>query len=106
MICYTPLISLARIGYPRLLLDIPDRVVLPLAVAQEIEAGLQEDPARLAMVPGMFFIAGVYPESQPSLRLTLVPYRGYHSPASYPSQKSVHAHALAPGAQPAARRLG
>ena len=53
----SPLISLARIGYHRLLLDIPAQVVLPLAVAEEIAAGPEGDPARLAVASGLFPIA-------------------------------------------------
>ncbi len=42
----SPLIVLARIGYERLLCDLPDQAVIPQAVASEIEVGPQDDPAR------------------------------------------------------------
>jgi hypothetical protein len=42
----SPLIVLARIGYERLLCDLPDQAVIPQAVASEIEVGHQDDPAR------------------------------------------------------------
>jgi len=48
------LISLARIGQTRLLGELAEQVVIPLAVAREIEAAAVDDPARRALAVGEF----------------------------------------------------
>lgn len=52
----SPLILLARIGRADLLRLLPKRVVIPRAVALEINAGLPDDPARHVLVQGEFQI--------------------------------------------------
>lgn len=52
----SPLILLARVGREDLLRDLPDRVVVPWAVAAEINAGPEDDPARHALARGQFQI--------------------------------------------------
>ena len=52
----SPLILLARIGRAELLRDLPARVVVPRAVAAEINAGPEDDPARQALARGQFQI--------------------------------------------------
>lgn len=50
----SPLILLARIGHENLLRTLPKRVVVPRAVANEINAGLPDDPARRALAHDEF----------------------------------------------------
>ena len=52
----SPLILLARVGRADLLRDLPDRVVVPRAVAAEVNAGPVDDPARHALARGQFQI--------------------------------------------------
>jgi predicted nucleic acid-binding protein len=52
----SPLIVLAHIGYEDLLLTLTDQVVIPRAVASEIEAGPVEDQAKQALATGRFTI--------------------------------------------------
>jgi hypothetical protein len=42
----SPVICLARAGYERLLIDLPEQALLPVAVAEEIQAGPSNDPGR------------------------------------------------------------
>ena len=48
----SPLIVLSRAGHENLLLDLPDQVVVPRAVALEIQAGPVEDRAKQALASG------------------------------------------------------
>jgi predicted nucleic acid-binding protein len=57
----SPVISLARIGQTDLFQALAEQVVLPRAVAIEIEAGLVEDPARTAIVEGKFEVVETPP---------------------------------------------
>ena len=50
----SPLIVLARIGQEQLFQALADEVVIPRAVAEEIEAGPAKDPARQAVAGGQF----------------------------------------------------
>ena len=52
----SPLIILARIGLEGLFLSLAERVVVPRAVATEIEAGPPEDRARQALAVGRLAI--------------------------------------------------
>ncbi len=52
----SPVISLARIGQTDLFQALAEQVVLPRAVAIEIESGPAEDPARTAIIAGKFSI--------------------------------------------------
>lgn len=52
----SPLIVLARVGHEDLCLKLADRVVIPEAVAAEVEAGPEQDPARVALASGRFKI--------------------------------------------------
>ena len=53
----SPVIVLARVGYEHLLLELPDRVVIPQAVAFEIEAGPEGDAARRVLASGRFTVS-------------------------------------------------
>jgi predicted nucleic acid-binding protein len=48
----SPVIVLAKAGYLRLLQELPDELVLPDAVAAEVLAGPETDPARKALEAG------------------------------------------------------
>jgi predicted nucleic acid-binding protein len=52
----SPLILLARVGREDLLRTLPQRVVVPRAVASEINAGSPDDPARRVLTRGEFQI--------------------------------------------------
>jgi len=52
----SPVIALARVGYERLLVELPGEAVIPQAVATEIIAGPPSDPARRALQRGQFEI--------------------------------------------------
>jgi predicted nucleic acid-binding protein len=52
----SPLILLAGIGCDHLLRSLPRKVVVPQAVADEIQAGPSDDPARLVLSRGEFQI--------------------------------------------------
>ena len=58
----SPIIVLARIGQEHLLHTLADEVVVPRAVAMEIEAGPADDPARQAIASGHFTIVETVPE--------------------------------------------
>jgi hypothetical protein len=50
----SPMIVLARVGYEDLCLKLADSVVVPQAVATEIEAGPEPDPTRQALAARRF----------------------------------------------------
>jgi predicted nucleic acid-binding protein len=52
----SPLILLARVGCDHLLRSLPQKVVVPQAVVDEINAGPSDDAARLVMTRGEFQI--------------------------------------------------
>ncbi len=58
----SPIIVLARIGQEHLLHTLADEVVVPRAVAVEIEAGPADDPARQAIAGGHLTIVETEPE--------------------------------------------
>ena len=62
----SPLIILAHIGYIDLLHKIPDRLVIPRTVADEVFSGPPGDPAIEALVSGGFEILDA-PQPPPSL---------------------------------------
>ena len=57
----SPLIVLARVGQEHLFRTLADEVVVPHAVAVEIEAGPADDPARQAVAGGYFAIVEAVP---------------------------------------------
>jgi predicted nucleic acid-binding protein len=57
----SPLIVLARVGLEHLPLSLADQVVVPRPVAEEIQAGPAQDPARLALEADRFTIVDVPP---------------------------------------------
>jgi predicted nucleic acid-binding protein len=57
----SPIIVLARIGQEQLLHTLADEVVIPRAVAVEIEAGPADDPARQCLASKQFTIVEVTP---------------------------------------------
>jgi len=57
----SPLISLARIGQEGLFQSLAERVVLPRAVVNEIEAGPADDPARSAITTGKLTVVETPP---------------------------------------------
>lgn len=57
----SPLIVLARVGQEHLFHTLADEVVIPRAVAVEIEAGPANDPARQVLAGGHFTIVEVVP---------------------------------------------
>ena len=59
----SPVIVLARIRQEKLLFELPDEVVIPRAVAVEIQAGPAEDQARQALEAGRFTIVDTPPPS-------------------------------------------
>lgn len=60
----SPLIVLARIGREGLLLSLADRVVVPRPVAEEIQAGPAQDPARQALAADRFTVVDTPPPPQ------------------------------------------
>jgi predicted nucleic acid-binding protein len=50
----SPVISLARVGQVELLAHLPQQVVIPNEVAEEISAGPENDPARQIVESGLF----------------------------------------------------
>ena len=58
----SPIIVLARIGREHLFHALADEVVVPRAVAMEIEAGPADDPARQTITSGYFTIVETVPE--------------------------------------------
>ncbi|RPJ55210.1 MAG: hypothetical protein EHM12_12660 [Dehalococcoidia bacterium] len=57
----SPLIVLARLGQEELLLALADQVVVPAAVAAEIQAGPAEDRARQVLAAGRFALIDTPP---------------------------------------------
>ena len=57
----SPLIVLARIGYEDLLPSLAAQVVVPRSVAEEIQAGPDQDPARKALAAGRFTVVDTPP---------------------------------------------
>ena len=57
----SPLIVLARVGQEHLFHTLADEVVVPRAVAVEIEAGPVDDPARQVIASGYFAIVDAAP---------------------------------------------
>jgi predicted nucleic acid-binding protein len=55
----SPVICLAKAGYLDLLLKLPDEIIVPSAVVEEIQAGESSDPAYLALAGGKFPIAQI-----------------------------------------------
>ena len=55
----SPLICLGKAGYLDLLLQLPDEIVVPQAVVQEIEAGPAGDPAKQFIESGKLPVAEV-----------------------------------------------
>ena len=52
----SPVIALARVGQVELLIHLPEQIILPRAVAEEISVGPENDPARQAVEDGLFEI--------------------------------------------------
>ena len=50
----SPLICLAKAGFSDLLLKLPDEIIIPSAVMEEIQAGQSGDPAQAALAFGKF----------------------------------------------------
>lgn len=57
----SPLIVLARIGLEDTLLSLADQVVVPRPVAEEIQAGPEQDPAQQALAAGRFTVVDTPP---------------------------------------------
>jgi predicted nucleic acid-binding protein len=57
----SPVIALARVGQVELLNRLPEQIILPQAVAKEISAGSENDPARQAVEDGLFEIVETPP---------------------------------------------
>jgi predicted nucleic acid-binding protein len=57
----SPIIVLARVGQEHLFDALADEVVVPRAVAKEIEAGPADDPARRSIAGGQFTIVDATP---------------------------------------------
>ncbi len=55
----SPLILLAKVGHADLLVELADEIAIPEAVADEIRAGPEGDPARSVLDAGRFRIAPV-----------------------------------------------
>lgn len=55
----SPLICLVKAGYVDLLLKLPDELIVPSAVVEEIQAGQSGDPAQLALASGKFPISEI-----------------------------------------------
>jgi predicted nucleic acid-binding protein len=60
----SPLIVLAHVGQQRLLLELPEQVVVPRAVVEEILAGPTDDPARHLIEEGYFKTVEVPPSPE------------------------------------------
>jgi predicted nucleic acid-binding protein len=52
----SPVIALARVGQVELLSQLPQQVIIPLAVVEEISVGPENDPAHQAVESGVFEI--------------------------------------------------
>ena len=50
----SPLICLAKAGFSDLLLKLPDEIIIPSAVMEEIQTGQSGDPAQAALASGKF----------------------------------------------------
>jgi predicted nucleic acid-binding protein len=57
----SPIIALARVGQVDLLIHLPEQIILPQSVAEEIYAGPDNDPARQAVEDGLFEIVETPP---------------------------------------------
>ena len=55
----SPLICLAKAGYLDLLLKLPDEVIVPSVVVEEIQAGQSDDPAQVALASGKFPVSTI-----------------------------------------------
>lgn len=55
----SPVICLAKAGQIEILLNLPEKIIIPYAVAEEIHAGPSGDPARKILSLGKFMIAEV-----------------------------------------------
>lgn len=55
----SPLICLAKAGNLDLLLKLPDEVIVPSAVVEEIQAGQSDDPAQVALASGKFPVSAI-----------------------------------------------
>jgi predicted nucleic acid-binding protein len=55
----SPLICLAKAGHLDLLLKLPDEVIVPSAVVEEIQAGQSGDPAQIALASGKFPVSAI-----------------------------------------------
>lgn len=55
----SPLICLAKTGYSDLLLRLPDEIIVPQAVLEEIQAGHLGDPAQLVLAAGKLPVAEI-----------------------------------------------
>lgn len=53
------LICLAKAGYSDLLLELPDEIIVPQAVVEEIGAGESGDPARKAISSGKYPVVDI-----------------------------------------------
>lgn len=60
----SPLIVLARVGHEHLFDLLTKKVVIPKAVAEEIKNGPIDDPARQAIINGLFTIVNSAPASE------------------------------------------
>ena len=67
----SPLIVLARVGYEDLCLKLADSVVVPQAVATEIEAGPERDPARQVLAARRFDVVETPPPTEEVLAWNL-----------------------------------
>jgi predicted nucleic acid-binding protein len=55
----SPLICLAKAGNSDLLLKLPDEIIIPHAVVEEIRAGQMGDPAQLVLATGKFPVVDI-----------------------------------------------
>lgn len=58
----SPLIALSKIDHQHLLTRLADEIIVPAAVAAEIEAGPADDPARRFLAGGAILIVDIPPE--------------------------------------------
>ncbi len=63
----SPLIALGRVGQVELLARLPQRVIVPQAVKEEILAAPEGDPARAAVENGLFEIVPAPPTPPPEI---------------------------------------
>ncbi|HVP21549.1 MAG TPA: DUF3368 domain-containing protein [Anaerolineaceae bacterium] len=55
----SPFICLAKAGNLDLLLKLPDELIVPSAVVEEIQAGRSSDPAQVALTSGKFPVSAI-----------------------------------------------